>query len=397
MLLTTKTIENAKKRDKDWFLIDGGGLQVAIKPSGSKTFQHRIRWKTNGKWSEKMRTLGRFPQYSLKEARNWRDRNNEYKAKGILPPKKYDLINQDSDGVLTFKEVYEKWFEKQKNGDWKSSYALDVQQRTEMYLLPPLADKDINAIDTKMLIDLLLEIDKQGKYDTREKVQGILTRVLTDAVIMKIASSNPAREITSDLFSKKPKRNYAFVSSSKDIKLLLSMLEQAVGNPQVTIALNLAPHVFLRPSELAGLRWSEIDWDDKLIRIPAERMKIDKPHIVPMSNHVIDVLTKLKDSNLDSNLCFPSPLKNNRSISTNAMLQSMRKVGVDKEFSTLHGFRHMASTNLNEKGYSKDAIELQIAHEIPGVRGVYNHAQYLEERKPMMEDWSNYLDNLLTE
>ena len=395
MLLTTKAIENAKKQDKQYFLKDGEGLRVAVNPTGSKIFQHRIRWKLNGNWKEVVRTLGDFPRHSLKEARHWKDKNNEYKFKGVLPPKKYDLITQVSDEAITFKEVFEMWLDKTPSKlKWSSSYTLDVKQRAEMYLLPPLGNRSINSIDTKMLIDLLLEIDKQGKYDTREKVQGILTRVLTDAVIMKIASSNPAREITSDLFSKKPKRNYAFVSSSKDIKLLLSMLEQAVGNPQVTIALNLAPHVFLRPSELAGLRWSEIDWDDKLIRIPAERMKIDKPHIVPMSNHVIDVLTKLKDSNLDSNLCFPSPLKNNRSISTNAMLQSMRKVGVDKEFSTLHGFRHMASTNLNEKGYSKDAIELQIAHEIPGVRGVYNHAQYLEERKPMMEDWSNYLNTL---
>ena len=159
--------------------------------------------------------------------------------------------------------------------------------------------------------------------------------------------------------------------------------------------MNIAPHVFLRPSELAGLRWSEIHWDEKLIRIPAERMKIDKkPHIVPMSNHVVEVLTKLKDSNLDSTLCFPSPLKNSRPISTNSMLQAMRKVGVEKDVSTIHGFRHMASTTLNEKGYSKDAIELQIAHEIPGVRGVYNHALYLKERKPMMEDWSQFLLNL---
>ena len=395
MLLTTKAIENAKKEDKQYFLKDGGGLRVAVNPTGSKIFQHRIRWKLKGKWKEVVRTLGGFPQHSLKEARDWRDKNNEYKAKGLLPPKKYDLINQVSDEVITFKEVFEMWFDKMSSiGKWKPSYTLDVKQRADMYLLPPLGNKSIDAIDTKMLIDLLLEIDEQGKHDTREKIQSIVTRILSHAVAMQLTKSNPAREISSDLFSKKVKSNYAFVSSSKEIKLLLSMLEQAVGTPQVIIALNLAPHVFLRPRELAGLSWSEIDWDDKLIRIPAERMKIDKPHIVPMSNHVVEVLTKLKDSNLDSTLCFPSPLKNSRPISTNSILQAMRKVGVEKEVSTIHGFRHMASTTLNERGYSKDAIELQIAHEIPGVRGVYNHAQYLEERKPMMEDWSIYLNNL---
>ena len=396
MLLTTKAIENAKKKDKQYFLKDGGGLRVAVNPTGSKIFQHRIRWKLKGKWKEVVRTLGEFPQHSLKEARDWRDKNNEYKAKGLLPPKKYDIINQVGNDGITFKEVFVMWFDKmKKNGNWKPSYSIDVQQRADMYLLPPLGDKPIDAIDTKMLIDLLLKIDEQGKHDTREKIQSIVTRILSHAVAMQLTKSNPSREISSDLFSKKNKENFTFVSAPKEIKLLLSMLEQAVGTPQVTIALNIAPHVFLRPSELAGLRWSEIHWDEKLIRIPAERMKIDKkPHIVPMSNHVVEVLTKLKDSNLDSTLCFPSPLKNSRPISTNSMLQAMRKVGVEKDVSTIHGFRHMASTTLNEKGYSKDAIELQIAHEIPGVRGVYNHAQYLEERKPMMEDWSNYLDNL---
>jgi len=398
MLLTIKQIQNAKKQDKQYFLKDGEGLRIAVTPTGSKIFQHRIWVKINGKWKEVIRTLGKFPKYSLKDARDWRDRNNEYKAKGILPPKKYAVINQASEDVITFQEVYEMWFDKMKKGNWKPSYALDVEQRTEMYLLPALADKPIDAIDTKMLIDLLLKIDEEGKFDTREKIQSIVTRILSHAVGMLITKSNPAREISSDLFSKKEKKNFTHVSTPKDIKRVLFLIEQAIGTTQVTTALNIAPHVFLRPSELVGLRWSEFDWEEKLIRIPKERMKIDnKPHIVPMSNHVFEVLTKLKDSNLDSTLCFPSPLRNGRSISTNSILQAMRKVGVDKELSTVHGFRHMAVTNLNEKGYNGDAIELQVAHEISGVRGVYNHAKYLDERKPMMEDWSQFLLNLLAE
>ena len=395
MYLTTKTIENAKKQDEEYFLKDGGSLRVAIKPTGSKTFQHRIRVKVDGKWKEVIRTLGRFPQYSLKDARDWRDKNNEYKVKGLLPPKKYDLINQASDGVLTFKEVYEKWFEKQKNGDWKPSYALDVQQRTEMYLLPPLADKDINAIDTKMLIDLLLKIDEQGKFDTREKIQSLLTRIHKYAVGMMWAKSNPAREISSDLFTKKEKKNFAYPENLKDVKLVISLIAQAVGSKSVTTALNIAPHMFLRPTELAGLRWSEFDWESKSIKIPKERMKVhNKPHIVPMSSHLIKIFTELKDANLDSTFCFPSPVKKGRSITANAILTSMRAVGVEQEMSTVHGLRHMAVTILNEKGYNGDAIELQVSHQISGVRGVYNHAKYLKQREPMMEDWSNYLNML---
>jgi len=398
MLLTTKTIENAKKQDRQYFLKDGGGLRVAINPTGSKVFQHRIRWKLNGKWKEIVRTLGSFPRHSLKEARDWRDRNNDYKAKGTLPPKKYDAINQVNDDIITFREVYEMWFDKQKSG-WKESHARGVQQKVEKYLLPPLSNLSVESIETKMLIDLLLIIDEEGKFETREKVQSIVTRVISHAVGLQITKTNPAREISSDIFTKrKEQHNFSHVSSPKDIKLVLTMLKQVVGSYQVKTALNLAPHVFLRPGELVGLRWSEIHWDEGLIRIPAERMKIDnKPHIVPMSKHVTKLLTRLKDSNIDSILCFPSPLRNGRPISTNSILKAMRQVGVDKNLTTVHGFRHMAVTSLNEKGYNSDAIELQVAHQIRGVRGVYNHAKYLEERKSMMEDWSNYLDNLLTE
>jgi len=395
MYLTTKTIENAKKQDEEYFLKDGGSLRVAIKPTGSKTFQHRIRVKVDGKWKEVIRTLGRFPQYSLKDARDWRDKNNEYKVKGLLPPKKYDLINQASDSRVTFKVVYEKWFEKQKNGDWKPSYALDVQQRTDMYLLPSLADKDINAIDTKMLIDLLVKIDLEGKYDTREKIQSLLTRIHKYAVGMGWANSNPAREISSDLFTKKEKKHFAHPENLKDVKLVLSLIKQAIGSKSVTTALNIAPHMFLRPTELAGLRWSEFDWESKSIKIPKERMKLhNKPHIVPMSSHLIKIFTELKDANLDSTFCFPSPVKKGRSITANAILTSMRAVGVEQEMSTVHGLRHMAVTILNEKGYNGDAIELQVSHQISGVRGVYNHAKYLKQREPMMEDWSNYLNML---
>lgn len=392
-MINDTQIKNLKPKEKLYRVTDALGLRIEINPNGTKIWRYVFRWE--GKYT--MLSLGHYPNTSLRKARQLRDDYKQMLQDGIHP-KHNNSKNDTKQKQLTFKEVYEIWFDKMKKGNWKPSYALDVEQRTEMYLLPALADKPIDAIDTKMLIDLLLKIDEQGKFDTREKIQSILTRILSHAVGMLITKSNPAREISSDLFSKKEKKNFTHVSTPKDIKSVLSMLEQAIGTTQVTTALNIAPHLFLRPSELAGLRWSEIHWDEKLIRIPAERMKIDnKPHIVPMSNHVVEVLTKLKDSNLDPTLCFPSPLKNSRPISTNSMLQAMRKVGVDKELSTVHGFRHMAVTNLNEKGYNGDAIELQVAHEISGVRGVYNHAKYLEERKPMMEDWSQFLLNLLAE
>ena len=393
-MLNDTQIRNLKPKEKQYRVTDALRLSIEINPNGTKIWRFIFRWE--GKYS--MLSLGHYPDTSLREARQLRDEYKQALRDGIHPQLHKSKRKGTKQKQLTFQEVYEMWFDKMKKGDWKQSYALDVEQRTRMYLLPVLGDKPIGDIDIKMLIDLLLEIDEQGKYDTREKIQSILTRILRYAVGKQLTKSNPAREISSDLFSKKEKKNFSYVSTPKDIKRVLLMLKQAIGSTQVTTALNLAPHIFLRPSELVGLCWSEINWEERLIRIPAERMKVDnKPHIVPMSNHVFEVLTKLKDSNLDTILCFPSPRRNGRPISTNAILQAMRSVGVDKELSTVHGFRHMAVTNLNEKGYNGDAIELQVAHVIPGVRGVYNHAKYLEERKPMMEDWSQFLLNLLAE
>ena len=395
MLNDTK-VKNLKPQSKEYFAPDYGGLRLAIEPCGSKLWQHRFRIKQDGKLKEKVRSGGKYPEVSLLEARAWRDENNRLRKEGKIPPKVYDKFNQVSSDVTTFKDVFDMWHSSM--SDWSEGYAIDTQQRANMYLLPLLGDRRIDEINTKLLIDLLLEIQNKGVLDTVQKIKGILNRVFSYAVNMQIINSNPAREISNDLFKKKKESRYAFVSEPKDIKWLLSMLKQVNSGQSVTTALELAPHLFLRAGELVGLRWSEIDFEEKLIRLPASRMKIDnKPHTVPMSNIVIEILTTLKNSNLDSTFCFPSSRSKARHITTNSLLASMRSVGIDKEVFTTHGMRHMASTRLNEMGgYNSDAIEIQLAHAIPGVRGVYDQSILLDQRKILMEDWSNYLNDLVT-
>ena len=173
------------------------------------------------------------------------------------------------------------------------------------------------------------------------------------------------------------------------------MIDTEKGTYEVNTALKLLPYVFLRPVELCGLTWGEVDFENRLLRIKAERMKMNKEHLVPMSKQVFNIFQSINNINSNSNYVFPSPNNVNKHISTNSILQLLRKCGVGKITLTPHGFRHMASTILNELGYRPDIIEKQLSHsDKNSIRDAYNKAVYLEERKNMMQDYSNFLDNL---
>ena len=198
-----------------------------------------------------------------------------------------------------------------------------------------------------------------------------------------------------DIFKKKPETHYATITEPNEIGWLLNKLDLHRGTDQVRVALQLAPHLFLRPAELTGMLWSEVDFEEKIIRISGSRMKMKNNHLVPMSGQVSDILKELSRIDFGSEYVFPAPRNRNQCISTNALLGSLRNAGVNKETFTTHGFRHMASTRLNEMGFRADVIERQLAHsESNKVRAVYNQAQHLEERREMMQEWSHYLDKV---
>ena len=392
-MLTDTHLKNLKPKTERYYVADTGGLRIAVQPCGSKIWQHRFRFYEDGKAHGTSRNGGSYPQVSLIEARAWREENKKLLRQGKTPPKINSIMNQVSSNTVTFKDIFDLWHKKMSK-EWSEDYAIDTQQRANMYLLPLLGNKPIDLIKTRVLVDLLLTIQDKGVLDTVKKIKGIVTRVFIYAVSMEAIEYNPASSIPTDLFIKKEEKHYAYLSSPKDIKWLLSMLKQSRGGIAVKTALNLAPHFFLRPGELVGLRWEEIDFDNRRIDIPAHRMKMKLPHQVPLSNTTFEILSNLKSANLDSPFCFPSSRNNNKHITTNSLLVSMRTLGIDGDTFTPHGFRHMASTLLHELGYNRDVIDVQQAHKITGVRGIYNHAQYIEPRKEMMEDWSNHLDTL---
>ena len=339
-----------------------------------------------------MMSLGPYPLVSLLEARQARDKNKQLLLKGINPKQIKEAAKVSN--KKTFEEMFRKWINKNKD-QWSLGYVEDTIQRANNYLIPKLGNLPIDDIKSSEIRNLLLKIQDTGKFDMFKKVKGILNGVFKYSVGMDVLKFNPVRDLPSEIFKKKPEKHYATITDPKEIPWLLNKLEKHKGGYEVRAALVIAPHVFLRPSELTGMLWSEVDFDAKLIRINKERMKAKKPHLVPLSMQVFKALKNLRNVNVDSDYVFPTPRNINKPITSDALRLALRRVGIGKDKMTPHGFRSMASTRLNEMGYNGDLIEIQLSHsQANKVRAAYNHAEYLDERRLMMQEWSDYLDKL---
>jgi len=389
-MLDDTQVRNLRPKKKLYRVSDSHGLCIEINPNGSKLWRHRYRF--NNKAT--MMALGTYPEVSLLDARQARDRNKQLLKQG-LNPKRPKIDNyRDNPDEISFKGMFFNWLNNKKD-EWTPGYAEDILQRANSYLLPIIGKMPIDEISSPIMLKLLLEIQDKGLLDTLQKVKGIANGVFSHSVGMGIITVNPVRDLPNDIFKKKLIKQHATITDPKEIGLLLNMLDQHIGSDEVNAALTIAPHVFLRPGELTGLLWSEVDFHARLIRINSERMKMKKVHLVPMSNQVLTTLKNLSQIDTGSDYVFPTPRNRNASITTNALLVAIRSLGIDKFTFTTHGFRSMASTRLNELGYRADIIELQLAHtQSNTVRAVYNRNEHLEERRTMMQDWSDYLTKL---
>jgi len=389
-MLNDTQLRNLTPKDKLYRLSDSHGLCIEINPNGSKLWRHRYRF--NNKAT--MMALGAYPEISLLDARQARDRNKKLLKQGLNP--KFTKIdnNGDNPDEISFKGMFFNWLNNKKD-EWTPGYAEDTLQRGSSYLLPTIGQMPIDEISSPDMLKLLLEIQDKGLLDTLQKVKGIANGVFSHSVGMGIITVNPVRDLPNDIFQKKPIKHHATITDPQEIGLLLNMLDNHIGSDEVHAALTLSPHLFLRPGELTGILWSEVDFHARLIRINADRMKTKKVHLVPMSTQVLATLKNLSQIDTGSDYVFPTPRNRNANITTNALLVAIRSLGIDKFTFTTHGFRSMASTRLNELGYRTDVIELQLAHSQSNtVRAVYNHNEYLEERRTMMQDWSDHLTKL---
>lgn len=396
MALTDTAIKAAKPKDKAFKLYDEAGLFLQVTPSGGKWW--RFKYRFEGK--EKLLSLGTYPEVSLLEARE--RRNKARKLLASEPPidpsakRQADDAEKTANKTNTFQVWAGKWWDKW-HQDKSPRHADYVKKRLEADIYPSIGQLPINQIEAYEIVEAIKAIAERGALDIAKRAHQTIGQVFRYAIAHNKESKakrNPASEIKpSDIIQSRPKQNYARVDL-KELPQLLRDLEASKSQPLTRLAVKLIALTFVRTTELIEARWTEFDFDEKQWRIPAERMKMKTPHIVPLSRQAIYVLEQLKAISWHCELVFPNQNNHSKPMSNNTILKALELAGY-KHRMTGHGFRGLASTALHEQGFDHQHIELQLAHqERNQVSAAYNHALYLKQRTAMMQDWADYLDEL---
>lgn len=371
---------------------DGNGLFLLVKNNNSKLW--RLRYKFAGKHQEM--ALGKYPTISLSQARKLADEARVSLVQGINPMDERRTRKQEQkvDKEKLFSTISMKWWEQQKDS-WTHDHSLRVKrwltQDSSM-----LADLNVEEIDAGHITELMLSIEAAGTPRKAPNILAVINRVFGYALAHRLTRNNPAQGLPlGDILKPMPKTKHRAAIIKKDeLGDLIKAIDNTESGATCTIeALKLIPRVFLRPKEIRYLKWSYVDFEDRLIRIPAEEMKRGREHLVPMSEQVYSQLSELRSITSYSEYVFPSTRDASKPISKNVMTNRLRDLGYSADVMTAHGFRSTASTILHEQGWHHDVIEVQLAH-LTGTATsrAYNRSIYLEERTKMMQEWSNFLD-----
>lgn len=391
MKLTDSIIKAAKPKDKKYNLSDGKGLVLFIESSGSKFW--RFRYKFQGK--ENTLSLGEYPNVKLAEARQEHARFKELLAKGIDPSENRKEEKQQAAiaAANSFESVARLWWNHWKH-DKTERHAGYTIRRLEADVFPAIGAKPVNEITAAQLIAMIRKVESRGALDIAKRVLTMCGQVMRYAVAHGLAERNPAADIKpSDVLKPAKKTNHARLSE-KELPELLRKIDGYDGQLLTRLAMQLMALTFVRTGELIGAQWDEIDTIKREWRIPAERMKMKTPHIVPLADQAIAVLEETRKLAADDVLLFPSERRDGKTMSNNTIIYALYRMGYHGRM-TGHGFRGIASTILHERGYNHDHIELQLAHtQRNAVSAAYNHALYLEPRARMMQEWADYLDKL---
>jgi integrase len=385
--LTDISVRTAKSTGRAYKLRDGEGLFLLVNPDGARYW--RFRYRHGG--LEKSISLGVYPHVSLKLARARRDEARALLTGGVDPAAKRKAEkNAQAD---SFQAVAQEWLAKRGNLD-PGTVQRDYD-RLRKFIYPYLGSRPIGSIEAPELLAALRRIEARGRLETAHRTKSVCGRVFRYA----IATGRAKRDVSADLrgaLASPAMRNLAAITDPTKVGELLRAVDGYDGHDLTAHALKLLALVFTRPGELRAARWSEINFDEAEWRIPAERMKKRREHIVPLSRQALAIFRELRPITGGGQLIFPSLLApEERPMSNNTMNTALRRMGYSRHEMTSHGFRSVASTLLNEQGFHPDLIELQLAHaERNQVRAVYNRSLRLAERRKMMQAWADYLDSL---
>lgn len=393
--LTFLDIKQAKPAAKSYRLYDERGLYLEITPSGGRLW--RLKYRIDGK--EKRLALGSFPDTGLSDARLRRDEARIQIQAGVDPSAKRQEVKRlrmeaeraESD---TFEAVTREWMARE-HKNLAQVTANKNRWLFETFLFPEIGRLSLAAITSRALLDTLRKIEATGKQETARRAKIKAGQVFRFAILEGKVDSDPTAALRGAIKRVKHKHHAAITDPVK-IGQLLRDIDAFTGQPVTHAALKLAPLVFVRPGELRGAEWSEIDLEGAMWRIPGARMKMKTDHLVPLSAQAVSVLRDLQPLTGDGCYVFPSLRGASRAMSENTVNIALRSLGYDGDTMTGHGFRAMASSRLNEMGWDERVIERQLAHAEPNeVKGAYNYgAKYLEDRNRMMQAWADYLDGL---
>jgi integrase len=393
--LTDPDIRNAKPKEKPYKLADGGGLFLLVNASGSKYW--RMKYRYAGK--EKLLALGVYPDVTLKQARKKREDARRKLDENIDPgeQRKAEAREKKLAAVNSFETVAREWYAKQLH-TWVKTHSTDVLRRLEGNIFPAIGPRPIAKIDAPELLATVRKIEARGAYDLAHRVLAVCGQVFRYG----IATGRCSRDISADLrgaLTPHKAKHQAAVRPEELPELMRSIAtyDETTGDTLTRLALQLLAETFVRTSELIGALWEEFDTEAALWVIPAGRMKMKTEHIVPLSKQALAILEQLRAIGGGSRFLFPGRNRD-KPISNNTMLYALYRLGYKGKM-TGHGFRAVASTIMNESGlFRPDVIERQLAHcERDEVRGAYNRAEYLPERRKLMQWWADHLVSIEAE
>ena len=391
MPLTDTHIRNIRGDGSPKKHFDGGGLFLFVTASGSKLWRMAYRFEHKSK----LLSFGEYPIVSLKDARERREEAKKLLSRGIDPnaQKKEDKAAQLSELNDNFRNIALEWHET-RTAEFSDKHRGTIMFRLETYLFPAIGKAHIAKLEPQDILAVIRPIEQRGLFETSRRLLQIISQVFRYAVITGRAKYNPAADLRGALRSRKVTHRAA-VTDPRKVGQLLRDIDNYDGYFPIICALRMAPLVFVRPTELRAAEWSEFDLKTGEWHISAERMKMKQMHIVPLSKQAIKILEELRLYSGTGKYLFPSIRTETRPISDATLLNALRRMGYAKHEMCTHGFRSIASTLLNELGYNRDWIERQLAHgERDVVRAAYNYAEYLPERRKMMQEWADYLCGL---
>lgn len=389
MPLTDIAIRKAAPRERPYKLSDGSGLYLLIQPNGSKHW--RLKYRFAGK--EKLLALGSYPSRRLAEARTQREEAKKLLEDGTDPSvrKKLDRLAAEKAAQNTFGAVVAEYL-----ANMDQSGAAESTLNKNKWLLEdlaaPLSRRPIAEIVAAEILDILKRIEKSGRRETARRLRGVMGSVFRYAIVTLRAENDPTVALRGALLAPKVRHRPA-MTDEQELGGLMGALDEYDGWPTLRAALQLLALTMTRPGDVRGMRRSEINFEKAVWRIPPERMKMRRPHDVPLSRQALEILRDIWPLSDYGDLVLSSIRSNKKPLSENSLNSALRRMGYAGDEMTAHGFRATASTILNERGFNADVIEAALAHQDENaIRRAYNRATYWPERVKLMQDWADLLD-----